>query len=393
MKPPLSAAAALFLLWIAGGNLRITMLAVPPVMPLIHEDLRLSETAVGVLNTLPLLLFAVASVFGALLVARLGSRNTLLIGLVLVAAGSALRGAVLDTAFLFAMTFVMGIGIAVLQPTLPQLVRDWQPQRIALASAVYANGMLVWETISAAATIPWLLPLLDQSWRLSFVAWSALAVLNIVLVLLLVPPRAAPTAAEAAQPPRRWWPDWKNPLTWKGGLLFGSGASIYFTSNAFLPDFLQHTGRPELIGPALATLNVAQLPGAALLLLVAPWLVGRRWPFFVIGGGCMLAITVVTQADGIVLLAAIGVIGFLCAFVLGLSLALPPLLAGPDDVHRLSAGMFTITYPVTVLVPVLGGLAWDLTHRPAIVFATSFCAALAVIAVVSTIRFPGHTRT
>ena len=37
----------LFLLWLAGNDLRITLLALPPVLPLVHRDLGLNETAVG----------------------------------------------------------------------------------------------------------------------------------------------------------------------------------------------------------------------------------------------------------------------------------------------------------------------------------------------------------
>ena len=35
---------ALALLWLAGVALRMTILAVPPVIPMIHDDLHMSET-------------------------------------------------------------------------------------------------------------------------------------------------------------------------------------------------------------------------------------------------------------------------------------------------------------------------------------------------------------
>jgi len=40
----------LALLWLGGAALRLTVLAVPPVLPLIHADLGLSEAAVGALG-------------------------------------------------------------------------------------------------------------------------------------------------------------------------------------------------------------------------------------------------------------------------------------------------------------------------------------------------------
>ena len=79
------------LLWLAGVALRLTVLAVPPVIPQIHSDLDLSETAVGILTGLPQVLFACAAVAGSLLIARLGARATLVAGLLVTALGCALR--------------------------------------------------------------------------------------------------------------------------------------------------------------------------------------------------------------------------------------------------------------------------------------------------------------
>ena len=62
----------LVLLWLAGAAIRIPLLAVPPVIPLIHDDLHMSETQVGLLIGMPLIMFALAAVPGSLLIARFG---------------------------------------------------------------------------------------------------------------------------------------------------------------------------------------------------------------------------------------------------------------------------------------------------------------------------------
>ena len=105
---------ALALLWLAGVNLRITLLAVPPLIPLIHEDLALSEKAVGALGGLPVLMFAFGALFGSLLLARTGAIRAMIAGLALAGLAGALRGLGPDTAVLFAMTVLMGLGIAYL---------------------------------------------------------------------------------------------------------------------------------------------------------------------------------------------------------------------------------------------------------------------------------------
>jgi CP family cyanate transporter-like MFS transporter len=54
----------LFLLWLAGNGTRLTILAIPPVIPQIRIDLGLSETEVGIVSGLPPVLFALAAVPG-----------------------------------------------------------------------------------------------------------------------------------------------------------------------------------------------------------------------------------------------------------------------------------------------------------------------------------------
>ena len=40
---------------------------------------------------------------------------------------------------------------------------------------------------------------------------------------------------------------------------------------------------------------------------------------------------------------------------------LPAILSPPGDVHRMAGGMFTISYAIAVIVPIICGACWDLT--------------------------------
>ncbi|TMF80804.1 MAG: MFS transporter, partial [Chloroflexi bacterium] len=71
----------LLLLWLGGIDIRLTMLAVPPLIPLIHRDLHLDEKAIGAVVSGPVLILAIGSIPGSLLIARLGARGALLAGL------------------------------------------------------------------------------------------------------------------------------------------------------------------------------------------------------------------------------------------------------------------------------------------------------------------------
>jgi cyanate permease len=92
---------AMCLLWLAGVAMRMTILAMPPVIPLIHDELRMSETQVGLLVGLPLLIFAIAAVPGSLLIARIGTKLAVLAGMVIAAFAGAARGAAVDVTTLY----------------------------------------------------------------------------------------------------------------------------------------------------------------------------------------------------------------------------------------------------------------------------------------------------
>ncbi|EJW09831.1 major facilitator superfamily MFS_1 [Rhodovulum sp. PH10] len=356
------------LLWLAGIGLRLTILAVPPVIPLIRDDLSLSATEIGVLTGIPAVLFALAAIPGSLLIARFGALTTLLVGLLATAAGSAFRGIAPDIWFLYAATVVTGFGVAVMQPALPPLVRAWMPQKIGFGTAVYANGLLIGEVLPVALTLPLIVPLTDGGWRGPFLAWAAPCVVFAVVILLFAPGRRAAAGASGFASNRKWWPDWNSGLLWRIGIMFGTVNAMYFTINAFVPDILARTGRDDLISITLTALNVGQLPASLLLLVFAGRLVRKVWPYVACGVGAVVAILGIMFGPPSVVIACALLNGFVDAGVLILIFALPPLLAKPEDVHRLAAGMFTISYSCAVITPILSGLAWDLSGEPLAAF-------------------------
>jgi CP family cyanate transporter-like MFS transporter len=374
------------LLWLAGVGLRLTVLAVPPVIPQIHDGLHLSETEVGILTGIPQVLFAAAAVAGSLLIARFGALPTLIAGLAVNALASALRGAVLHIAPLYLATIVMAFGVAIMQPALAPLTRQWLPDRVGFATAVYSNGLLAGEILPVALTLPLVLPLVGGSWRLGFVAWAVPTALIAIAIAALAPRRADPIESSAANG-RRWWPNWRDPLIWRVGLMFGTITSMYFSSNAFIPDYLTHAGRADLISAALTALNIGQLPASLLLLAVVGRLERHVWPYVLAGVLCLAGVLGIVFAPGDWILVAAALLGFSAGASFVLMLALPPLLSAPDDVHRLSAAMFTIGYGCAVIVPIISGLAWDLTGRAALAFAPIAVCPLVLMALAPTIRF------
>ncbi|PWG61327.1 MFS transporter [Spiribacter halobius] len=349
---------ALVLLWCAGLYLRLTVLVAPPLAPRMAADLGLSQAGTGALTTIPVLALALASVAAAFVIARLGPRRAVALALLVIALGSAARSLAPGALTLFTATAVMGLGVATLQPGLPTLLTRWCPERIALGTAVYMNGMLLGEIAGAGLTLPVLMPLLGDDWRLVLVAWSAPAVL-LAAGLLLRRDDDHPGPSGGA-----WMPRWRDPLVWRLGALLGATACLFFGTNAYLGSVLGGRGETDWLATGLIMLNGSQVASSLLMLRVARHWVGRPQPLLwlsVFGGIGLAGFLVLPGWAG---LSAAALVGFCSGVLLILLVALPPLYAGNDGTAALSAGMFTVGYSIAFLVPLLGGALADALGRP-----------------------------
>jgi len=375
----------LFALWLAGVAMRMTILAMPPVIPLVHDELGMSETHVGLLVGLPLAMFAMAAVPGSLLVARVGASLAVMVGMIIAGLAGGARGTAIDVWTLFAAAIATGFGVALMQPGMPTLVRDWLPNRIALGTIAYTAGMLIGASFAPILTIPWVLPLVGGSWRLDLILWAVPALL-IVPVFYLLSPEGGERKFGAPAIGGRWWPDWKNPLIWLIGLTFGSNNGPYFATNAFLGDYLASEGKPELLGPALSSLNATQLVALAILILTADRLQGRAWPFVLFGPVMLAAFLILIFAPSAVgIITAASLIGLTTAITLTPTLALPAFLSAPGDVPRTAAGMLTISYTMAIIVPTICGALWDLTGKPWTAFVPMCVCAVALAVLGATV--------
>jgi len=281
-------------------------------------------------------------------------------------------------------TGFMGAGIAVSQPAFPSLVRDWFPRRIAIATAVYSNGILIGETVPTGLTSPvGVLPLAHGDWRWAIATWSVVVLISGLAIVLSVPRRGQRPAV-----PARWWPSWREGPAVRIGLVMGMASAVYFGTNAYIPDFLDQTGRHSLITPTLFVLNGAQLLTAPAVALRAQLLTGRVG---FIGSAVLMAIgqlgIVLTPGAGVIIWAF--VLGFAAALAFIVALTLPPRLAAPGDVARMSAAVFTVQYGTAFVLPLVAGSLWDLTGVAALAFAPGVAATAVMAWLATSLRLGG----
>ena len=373
---------SLLLLWLSGAALRATILALPPVLPQVTADLGLHATDIGLLAGLPPLLFALAAVPGAVLIARFGAVEALLAGLLLNALGAAARGMATGAPGLEAATALMCLGIAVMQPALPSLVRTWVPARVGFATAVYTNGLLVGEVAPTAWVPQPVLPLVGGGWRASLVAWAVPVLVAAAMVAVLGRwPRRAGTAVAA-----RWWPDWRNRRVWRLGLMLGGINATYFGLNGFLPGWMVAAGWPDLARPALLAVNLAQIPASLLMLVYADRLVRRPAAYAGAGTALLAGVVGIVLMPGPAAVAWAALAGFAGGMLLTLALALPSLLGHAADVPRLSAAMFTVSYGLAMGAALLAGRLWSMSGLAAAAFLPFALTALAVTLLGATLK-------
>jgi CP family cyanate transporter-like MFS transporter len=206
--------------------------------------------------------------------------------------------------------------------------------------------------------------LVGHSWRLDFLVWTVPALVPALLFLAFTSRwgvRARSSQSEAA---RRWWPDWRNPLIWLLGITFGCNNASYYSTNAFVPDYLTSIGRADLIGATIGFLNICQLLASLVLLATAERLQRRAWPYLVFGPLVLVGAAGIVLGNGYWIVAGAGLLGFSLSITFVVTMALPAVLSPPDDIHRIAAGMFAIAFTLAVIVPILCGALWDLTGIP-----------------------------
>jgi MFS transporter, CP family, cyanate transporter len=120
--------AALVLIGIA---LRPQALIVGPLVGQIQADLGMSHGVAGLLSTIPVLCMGFLAPLGPVLSGSIGPRLGAALCVLLIAAFGVLRAFLPDAATVLVATVGVGVGMAVIGPILPSIVRQHLPNQPA----------------------------------------------------------------------------------------------------------------------------------------------------------------------------------------------------------------------------------------------------------------------
>lgn len=247
-------------------NLRSPVTGIGVVLDQIIESLQLNASQAGLLTTLPLIAFAIASPLATILARRHGLETSLFIALLLIGLGLCSR--VIDsTLILYVGTAVIGIGIAIGNVLLPSLVKRDFPHKAAVMTSSYVLAMGIFSGSYSALLIP-LADYKDMGWQLALACYGLITLISILIWLPQL--KLQDKRSKDIQQPKQG-KIWNHALAWYITLLLGLNSFFTYVMITWLPSILVEGGLdPEEAGVLHGMFQLASAsPGIVLIPLLA----------------------------------------------------------------------------------------------------------------------------
>ncbi|MEK4055271.1 MFS transporter [Paenibacillus sp. FSL F4-0087] len=270
---------------LASLNLRPPITSISPLMSTLQSDLGISGITASLLTTLPVLCMGIFAPFSVKLSRRWGNEGAIVLALILIGMGTALRLFVGATPLMMFTSFLSGVGIALAGPLLSSFIKQYFPTRVAAMVGLYSTAMVVGASFSVGLSVP-LQNILGGSWRGSLAIWALIAVIALpVWMRLALVARKDRQSGQISTVNVEALPV-KNSRAWVLTLFFGLMAAIFYSLTAWLAPAIQSQGYTKETAGSIQTLfTLISLPST----LFIPMLVHRyqRRVFWLVGCASM----------------------------------------------------------------------------------------------------------
>ena len=135
-----------------GTVLRSPFTALPTILGDIAQGLGVEVSSLGILTSLPLLMFALFSAFASRLAQKIGLEHLFTYCLLLLTIGSVIR--IFNLPLLYLGTLIVGASIAIFNVLLPSMIQANQPQKISLLTTLYVTAMGISTAIASYLSVP-----------------------------------------------------------------------------------------------------------------------------------------------------------------------------------------------------------------------------------------------
>ncbi len=254
------------------GFLAIVFIAIvlrPPVAsmgPLLQEiqlSLAVNAELIGLLAASPVLCFGLGAFASPWLVSKVGVNRAMLLVLVILALGSALR-MILGYPGLLLGTIAAGLSIAIANVLLPTIVRIQFPNRVALVTGAYTTLLAISASLAAAAAVPsslWL-----GGWNPALAIWIVPTVLAVLLWLPQIKGQDAHVAQPAHAAAEEKAAVLRSPISWAIVGFFGIQSLGFYALLGWMPSALISIGvSPQAAGNYLGFASAIGIPSGLII--------------------------------------------------------------------------------------------------------------------------------
>ncbi|NGX88746.1 MFS transporter [Rahnella sp. Lac-M11] len=217
----------LFLILLTAANLRSPITATGPVLADICATFGLSASAAGLLNFIPLILFAAIAPLASWCGNKTGLEKSLWVAVCLITLGSVVR--VMPYASgLWAGTVILSTGIAAANVLLPPLIKRDFKLHTTKYIGLYASTMAITASLASGIAAP-LQHTSGFGWRLSLGIWIVPALIATVAWLPLLKNTQPRELSRQQAAPGRLKSPWKSMLGWQVSLFMALQSMVFYT--------------------------------------------------------------------------------------------------------------------------------------------------------------------
>jgi len=264
---------------IVAANLRTTVQGVGSLIDQMGADTGLTPTALGLLASLPLLMYALVSPLAHAISHRFGMNRTTLATLVVLLAATVLRSVDAGLVPLWAGTVLTGAAIAIANVLMPAVIKHWFPDRLHTVMPVYTAVLAGTGAVASGLVVPishvaWSDG--EAGWRFALLTTGILIVPAIVMWLIAMRRTGPDRVAGEPQEPRRKG-IWADPVAWLVALYMGfQGAAFYMLVTWLSPLSISYGTGEVQAGVEVMVMQLFSLGGSlSVPFLLRGW--GRRW--------------------------------------------------------------------------------------------------------------------
>ncbi|HFI0040972.1 TPA: MFS transporter [Streptococcus suis] len=248
-----------------GVVMRAPFTALPSILTDIATSLGVEVSSLGILTSIPLIMFALCSSLAPRLAAKFGMEKLMALVLLVMVLGSGIR--VFSLPLLFVGTVLVGATIAFINVLLPSLVAANFPKKIGFYTTIYITLMGVAATVAAMIAVP---IVTATSWQVFIYLITAIVFLAF---LIWLPNVKNNHRFETKNQQQQTGSLWKNKAA-IAFLIFGGLQSVlYYTEITWLPTISQSVGFTKAEAGLMAGIfNLTAIP----MSMIIPAILSRQ---------------------------------------------------------------------------------------------------------------------